>query len=371
MPGDRVSASCLSECRPCQIPGPARARERIAPETFMSALLLLLLRLLLPVFLVLLVLVLLMLLPGREVSGKAGGGQVCADLHGELSTAVELAESKGEVLLAHEASRKREREWLDRGSATQPKKRARAAWRPVKRYRVGAWRNLLSLDRQLRGLSLQGLAQFQHQPDRPWHSWPILTVAWDQDSCNVASAHFMLYKAGLCADIVWDPAHGAWNSVKMMATESGQMGFLLALLCTWNLPHGPWADDARSSQILELLQELSSGPLEHIPPLLAARLGEIADELGTGEQLSGDSLPEVWESFRKDSPFRRKGSKVCLNRFLVFSSIPSLIVLRIWPFSRSVSVLLVLALPFLLQRVPGDVPRHREKQFVVSAAGGE
>lgn len=154
----------------------------------------------------------------------------------------------------------------------------------------------------------------------PWHEWPTLSVCWDQESVNLTSAHFLQYKVGACADIVYDAAHGAWNDIKGAARECALFPMLMSLMLVWNLPHGPWADDVRWSQVRELLDEVTAQPWHEVPPLISARGYDMIREAEAEHLVTeGTPIENFWRQFCDMDAFATKGGKVSLNRWMSIS----------------------------------------------------
>ena len=98
----------------------------------------------------------------------------------------------------------------------------------------------------------------------------------------MTAAHWLMYSKEnkINVDCQWDPSHGSWNDVKMAAKDCDVFGFLLGLLLCWNLPHGPWQEDIRSSQVKQMLEGMGSEEWSVPPPLLVARAADILHESG-------------------------------------------------------------------------------------------
>ena len=79
-----------------------------------------------------------------------------------------------------------------------------------------------------------------------------------------------MYHAGVNVHVDWDYSHGAWNDVKCAARDVGAMGFLLSMLLVWNIPHGPWGSDQRSSQVKGYLDGLFKQPFNELSVLFEA-----------------------------------------------------------------------------------------------------
>lgn len=251
-----------------------------------------------------------------EVDGRAPA-QVTRDFVGEITTAKQLASNPAEVDEAHRASRKRQRAWLARSRATNEQGRRRPEWRPPKRYRVASCRGMMYIDRQLQVLGHPGLGLYKRKwSEEHWASWPSLTLCLDQESCNTSIAHFLWYspyKANI--DVVFDPSHGSWNDVRLASKDAQWFGWLLGMLLVWNLPHGPWQDDVRSSQCLEMLKDFGEEAHRTPPPLLASRSYDVlADNRMSATAGEEGALQGIWDDFRWNSCFLKKGSKVLVVR---------------------------------------------------------
>ena len=235
------------------------------------------------------------------------------DFHGEISVALAETSNPVERSGAWASLRERQRAWLKKQMHGK-----KAVWRPQTRHRIGALRNVQYLDHQLKIAGIpEGLHYFMHKGDTHWSLQPHLSISWDQDSINMSAGHFFWYKAGLNCDITWDYSHGAWNDVKCAAKDVGAMPFLLSMLLVWNLPHGPWGSDMRSSQVYDMLKEWWAKPYPEVRVLFQAYAYDILFDLGR-EQRAGDVhiVSELWDEFRNSNPFVKKGCKTNLNRFM-------------------------------------------------------
>lgn len=115
-----------------------------------------------------------------------------------------------------------------------------------------------------------GLKHDKPPAETHWSRWPLLAINWDPASSNLSAAHGLWYGCSgrLNIDVVWDPAHGAWNDVRLAAKGVSLYSWLLGLLLVWNLPHGPWQDDLRSSQVRQMLEDSSDEACSAPSPLL-------------------------------------------------------------------------------------------------------
>lgn len=81
--------------------------------------------------------------------------KACRDFVGEMSVKVDLAKDDKDIF---------------------------AAWRPFKRYRVGAFKNLAALSHQLQAVGLPPLSDYQKPPpDLHWSKWRLATFSFDQE----------------------------------------------------------------------------------------------------------------------------------------------------------------------------------------------
>lgn len=199
-----------------------------------------------------------------------------------------------------------------------------SSWRPAKRHRLAAKHWLSNLDNQVRQcLPLEGLSGFQLSKQRAglwagWRSWPHLSIAMDQGSDAVAATWYLHH---LGANITaWpDWSHGSWNDTKNMLKESGLFPFWLLMMITFNMPHGPFNDDARHSQVTGAWDECRRHFTAQTCPLFLEHLPQILDDMGGQSALGGDPSAgldeQVWQAMAEDPPMRRKGYKCNLNRF--------------------------------------------------------
>lgn len=243
--------------------------------------------------------------------------QVTRDFTGEVTIALaesSTAEAKSQAI---EESRKRQRAWISRvplgaGARKRPK------WRPRKRFRLSSSLNLQYVDHQLRTSGLPPLAAYKFDLSTAghWRDWPLLTLVWDQEASNMTAGHWLLYDQSCNVDIQFDPSHGAWNDVRGAARDAGFLGLLMGCLLTWNIPHGPWDDDVRASQVAQMIRDMGSAQAG-VPPLFAARAHDIIAESGRQSLLPDkDLLETLLLEFLTENPFGRKRSKICLNRFM-------------------------------------------------------
>ena len=118
----------------------------------------------------------------------------------------------------------------------------------------------MQIDNQLRQATGRGLKHFQQAADvrarGPWATWPLLSVSTDQGSVEEGAKHFAQQVLRLNLDGVADFAHGCWNDCKRALHLSGWWPFVGLMMVTWNVPHGPWAEDVRCSEVVGCLESL-------------------------------------------------------------------------------------------------------------------
>jgi len=91
------------------------------------------------------------------------------------------------------------------------------------------------------------------------------------------------------------------------------------MMVVWNLPHGPYNDDVRFSQISEAWDECR----RHFNPKTSVLFqGHAVDMLedmsgmpGFSADTEGDADAALWAAMVEDPPLRKKGYKCNLNRF--------------------------------------------------------
>lgn len=197
-----------------------------------------------------------------------------------------------------------------------------SSWRPRKRHRKDAWYWLVCLDNQLRAGTGVGLAHFK-QPaslsDRgPPLSWPLLSCATDQGSVEVSAINFCQQELKLNMDDCPDMGHGCWNDVKLALRRSGLMPHTSLMMLTWNVPHGPWAEDRRYGEVVECFNNFfrtTSVPEDSwlFMELLPRMIFDLNDPGLVGNP---EAAQLVFDRLRHDNPFANKGAKVNFNRFM-------------------------------------------------------
>lgn len=296
--------------------------------------------------------------------------QVVKDFQGECITAREAAHSTAEVVEAELGSRKRQLAWLLKSHFVSKQK---AAWRPRKRYRVASAKMLETVDHQLQVSGVErGLAFYQQAewPAQSWASWPLLHLTLDQESSNLTSVHW-LSSQNCNIEATWDGAHGAWNDIKRAASDTGRYAWLLSLLLTWNIPHGPWWEGSRSSQCREAVRAMCVKEWSEVSPLFEARAYEMLRERNDFGRLADEGvLQDMWSEFKASSPFDNKGSKVSLNRFMSLVKVGRF-EMAVWAVRKLVYEYVCLELDLLGSKKVGEVVMEQQARQVDQENEGE
>lgn len=154
----------------------------------------------------------------------------------------------------------------------------------------------------------KGLSQFSQPAEEsergdPW-CWPKLCMAMDQHSTQLCASAFLLRKGGMNMEVAWDLAIGYW-------------GHELLCMLAYNTPCGPWADDARWHQCCSALESMFARTRPSDSPLFLSALPALAKETQLEGCLASDDPEEtIWAELQRNSPWRLKGEKVVLNRFM-------------------------------------------------------
>ena len=217
--------------------------------------------------------------------------------------------------------------WLRKRA--RPNEVTTEGWRPQKRYRVATKRWRKQVDTMLKyGTSFKGLVAFKRQPkqsqwsEAAWRSWPFLVLTPDQGSDGVAGINALLRKSELKlnVDAFWDPWHGVQNDIELGYKKEGLYPFVLLLMITHNLNHGPpKEEDLRYKQLCESRSYLYSKFTANTSVLFQTRARGIAAELdGLYEANPGQSREEaLWEYLAGQAPFERKGHRAKLCEFFL------------------------------------------------------
>ena len=120
-----------------------------------------------------------------------------------------------------------------------------------------------------------------------------------------------------------DADHGCQRST-VEALQSAQLfDFLILMMVTFNLPHGPHNNDVRWNQILGVEDALAQRHNARSCVLFQAHVVDMINELReTGTELPGekDADLEVWDLWLRRRRLRNKGDKIMLNRYSACSA---------------------------------------------------
>lgn len=189
-------------------------------------------------------------------------------------------------------------------------------------HRVSAFRWLRAIDEQLRHAMGAGLEHFAVDPNpakRPrWNEWLVLSVALDCGSDGVAGVNAALRQLSLNMDFTPDQSHLAWRGVIDALKASKLWVFMLTAMLAGNVAHGPWCDDLRYRQSVEAMDALMANESPECCPLFMASVGDMAVDLRDKLEVTDDatSARNIWDFLRSEAPWRRKGAKSNVNRFL-------------------------------------------------------
>lgn len=235
--------------------------------------------------------------------------------------------NKGQEGTAQECTEQRhtrQKAWLarKRGADTQP-----AQWNPRKRHRKDTAMWLAQVDHQMVfscGVGLGHFAVPEEVAQRgPWDTWPLLSYAGDQGSKEEAGKWTIRSKLRLNFDEVPDQAHGVWNDCKLALRRAGHWSHVGLMMLSWNMRHGPWAEDQRQHEIKACIanflrtEEEGGSPRS---PIFASLVHRMAfDAQDPALEHCEDLGAEMLRRFREQNPFEVKGgSKVNFNRFMSF-----------------------------------------------------
>lgn len=243
--------------------------------------------------------------------------KVVPDYKGVVTEMAEAGDKVG-VDRALADTRKRARQWLASRGEEEPGAGG-SAWRPRKRHRVASGEVLMEMDNQLRVSSLGkvGLANFEVPEAASPFDWPSLSVARDGGSDLCCPLSFLQRHLGLNVDETYDPSHAGWRSVIAALKAVGLWGHMTVMVTVFNVPHGAWGDDLRYRQAVAALEEKARHEGPHTDPLFQDLMSEMLADKSWSHR-AGEALvaEELWEEVILDGPWRRKGRRLTMNRFL-------------------------------------------------------
>ena len=113
-----------------------------------------------------------------------------------------------------------------------------------------------------------------------------------------------------------DGPHGGQRAVIDGLRKSGMYPFILAMLVTRNIPHGPWSEDIRFNQMQQSMTEHFEFTLSAECPLFQSLARSMLNDTGdlhlAGEEDTEDNL---WNELAHVGPYK-KAAKGNINRFM-------------------------------------------------------
>ena len=172
---------------------------------------------------------------------------------------------------------------------------------------------LEAIDDQLRlGCDCEGLKKFMlavDRVDRPANplSWPSVSIS-SECGCDIWCAmQFLTREASMnCSiDIHPDINHNAWNSAKGALKKVGCWSFILLMLASKNMRHGPWAQGMRLLQCDQALTDFLE--LENFEDgvLFKDMYPKILKDYGMEDRISEPGMEEwVWQQLADAHPWK-------------------------------------------------------------------
>ena len=232
---------------------------------------------------------------------------------------VRMCHDDGDKAAADEERRegyKREVAWL---TGSNP-----AAWQPKKRHRVGACRWLVDADNMLRqSTAAPGLHFFQigdQQPQDHPARWPLLSLCADRGSDGTCAIKWLQRVRNVNCDEFYDQSHDVSNDLINALQRAGLAPLRLCLTACWDVPHGPWASQARWRQVIDGIIDQRELCNPATSPLWQRRAQDMLWDLGAASKVGDEDLEDwLWERSYDSGPWSRKGSKHNHSRFCNFA----------------------------------------------------
>lgn len=134
--------------------------------------------------------------------------------------------------------------------APKPKRR--------KLYRKKAFEHLVATENialQVYGKSIKDYCYQPEDAPKDAMDWPRLWLNLDRGSDGIAATNFLLRRLNCNIVANSDISHDANNDIIATLKDCQLWPLFLCLCASWNMPHGPWAEQARFHQIKEALGE--------------------------------------------------------------------------------------------------------------------
>ncbi|CAK0910335.1 unnamed protein product, partial [Prorocentrum cordatum] len=151
---------------------------------------------------------------------------------------------------------------------------------------------------------------------------PRLTVAIDLGGDGLSAMNLLEYgpkEFKCCVDKFCDPAHGGNRSVVCMLHDVKLWGFMLAMLCSWNLPFGPNPDERkRYKELREAMADFVNSKGAKSSPLFlskASGLRTCYERQGHKFDDSRDIEDQLLELLSARAGHVPTGMRTNLNRF--------------------------------------------------------
>ena len=172
--------------------------------------------------------------------------------------------------------------WVLRGQAEVAKQQA---WRPKKVHRQSARKFLAAVDNQIAGSTrFRGWVSFKPSAAplwqaSNWRKWPHVGVSIDGGADCVSGVSVLQYKWFLNLTRFMDHSHQTHRALYAALAVVDMKAFWLFNIISMNLPHGPWADDARYNEINDHTKHHWEELEGDIDPVLDDLVDRIADEM--------------------------------------------------------------------------------------------
>ena len=234
---------------------------------------------------------------------------------GSVELELVLDESTEEAALTR--MQDRHRAFLKR-KASGPTSRA---WKPPTRHRVATYMGLCAMHNILAHWIPRGLLWFVATEERfagPAIRWPRLRATPDTGSDNVCGFGYLTRYLKVNCEIMWDLSHGVHDDLLNGLKASGLFSHLLLALVRLNVVNGPWEEDVWYNKIINQLEDLFNRvPDGTSVPCFMEFVEEMLDE-PAGRDLRGhpDAFQQLWARLKTNHPYRRKGAKCQMGRFM-------------------------------------------------------
>lgn len=156
-------------------------------------------------------------------------------------------------------------------------------------------------------------------PLEKWASWPFLSCAADQGSDGVCGYHALAYMKKCNVGAFWDWSHGVCRDLEAAYKLSGVWHFVLLLMLTHNIGHGPDRDEClRFHQLQEVMSFMLGSFDAETSELFQAYSSQMLEELGDKVPVFDGHTPEqsLWQYLRTSVAFPKLGHGTMLCQFM-------------------------------------------------------